>query len=294
MKRRLFLFAFSTQVSMTLSSLPRGQIKSIQDPHAYTALPIAAARAVVTKSRGAVFKDPLAEKLLVGEDHLMTEAKGFAEYMTKRAMMGDTMVQEAHSQGVRQVVSLGAGMDSRAFRMGLNDTAFFEVDSHELFESKEPLVADVPLQCESRQVVAGWLGKMDLVADLEQAGFDRHKPSVWLMEGLVMYLIRNDLQKVASEINELSAPGSSLWHDAFSKTSVDRGMSFHGVPFVGGLNDYDELWSSNGFDFAEVLDADGAWIDRSKQTMQIDRRYRWTAEQLHGRPALLFVRAWKS
>merc|ERR1711988_313141 len=143
-----------------------------------------------------------------------------------------------HCQGVRQVVSLGAGMDSRAFRMGLHDTAFFEVDSHELFESKEPLVADVPLECECRKVVPGWLGKMDLVAELEKAGFDRDKPAVWLMEGLVMYLNRTDMQKVACQISELSAPGSSLWHDAFSKTSVDRGMSFHVVPFIGGLDDY--------------------------------------------------------
>jgi len=269
------------------------KVKSIRDPHAYTALPIAAARAVATNTRGGVFKDPLAEKLLVGERHLLREAQGFAEYMTKRALMGDTLVQDGHRRGARQVVSLGAGMDSRAFRMGLYDTAFFEVDSSDLFESKEPLVVDVPLQCKFRQIVPGWLGKMDLAAELENAGFDREQPTVWLMEGLVMYLNRNDMQKVASEINELSARGSSLWHDAFSKTSIDRGMSFHGVPFIGGLNDYDDLWKANGFNVAEVLGTEGVWIDKSEQTLKIDRHCCYTSHQLQGRPALLFVRAWK-
>jgi methyltransferase (TIGR00027 family) len=223
----------------------------------------------------------------------MREAQGYAGYMTKRALMGDTLAKEGHRRGSRQVVSLGAGMDSRAFRLGLYDTAFFEVDSKDLFESKEPLVADIPQQCALRQVVPGWLGKMDLVAQLEEAGFDRTKSTVWLMEGLVMYLNRDDMQKVASEISQLSAPGSSLWCDAFSKTSIDRGMSFHGVPFIGGMDDYDQLWKSVGFDFAEVYDADGVWVDNANQTVQIDRRYLWTPQTLRGRPSCLFVRARK-
>jgi methyltransferase (TIGR00027 family) len=277
-------------------STVRQQVKPVRDPHAYTALPIAAARAAVTNSRGAVFKDPLAEKLLVavGEAQLMRGASANVEHMTKRALMGDKLCLEGHQQGVRQVVSLGAGLDSRAFRLGLNDTAFFEVDSQELFDSKEPLVVDVPLQCEFRQVIPGWLGKMDLVAELENAGFDRNRPTVWLMEGLVTYLNRNAMQKVASEIGALSAPGSALWHDCFSKTSVDRGMSFYNVPYESGFDDYDDLWRLNGFDQAETLDAEGVWIDRSKSTVQIDHRYRWTKEQLRGRPACLIVHAYKS
>jgi methyltransferase (TIGR00027 family) len=214
--------------------------------------------------------------------------------MMKRALMGDTLVQEGHRRGVRQVISLGAGLDSRAFRMGMYDTAFFEVDSDELFQSKEPLVADLPLQCQFRQVVRGWLGKMDLIAELEQAGFDKNKPAVWLMEGLVPYLNRDAMQKVASEIGELSAPGSSLWHDCFSKTSVERGMSFYGVPYESGFDDYDDIWRLNGFDFAETLDAEGVWIDKSNHTVRFDERYRRTSRELRGRPACLIVRASKS
>ena len=40
------------------------------DPHAYTALPIAAARALSTE-RNAGVKDPLARKLVAGEDQLL-------------------------------------------------------------------------------------------------------------------------------------------------------------------------------------------------------------------------------
>ena len=96
------------------------------DPHAYTALPIAAARALSTERNGGVH-DPLARKLVAGEDKLLREGANVG-YMTKRALIGDELVLDHHKLGTRQVVSLGAGMDSRAFRLGLHDTVFFEVD----------------------------------------------------------------------------------------------------------------------------------------------------------------------
>ncbi|CAE8722937.1 unnamed protein product [Polarella glacialis] len=266
----------------------------LRDPHAYTALPIAAARAIEASRHDSVVSDPLARKLLAGEHHLVTASSNLIGHMTKRTLVGDELVQEAYSRGVRQVVSLGAGMDARAFRMGLFDTAFFEVDRKELFEVKEPLVADVPLQCERRRVVAGNLGAMDLVAELERAGFDKFKPSVWLLEGLVMYLGRDDMKRLAAEIDHLAARGSSLWFDAFSETSVSSGMSFYGVNFESGFDDYNEILQSNGFDYAETILAEGVWVDRNEKVIKIDQRYKVTSAQLRGRSGCLIVRAWKS
>jgi len=232
-------------------------------------------------------------KIKVGESHLMDNSANL-EHMTKRALLGDELVLEGHSRGVRQVVSLGAGMDSRAFRMGLFDTTFFEVDREQLFEAKEPLVADVPLQCERRQVVAGNIGRMDLVADLEHAGFDRFRPSVWLLEGLVPYITREGMKRLAVEIGQLAAPGSSLWHDCFTETSVSRGMGFYGVRYESGFDNYDELWNKNGFDDAEMILAEGVWVDRYQKAAKVDPNYRVTSSYLRGRQGALIVRARKS
>ena len=219
---------------------------SNMDPHAYTALPIAAARAL-SSERSAGVQDPLARKLVAGEDQLL-RAGANVEYMTKRALIGDELVLEQHGKGVRQVVSLGAGMDSRAFRLGLNDTVFYEVDKSGLFDVKEPLVASDPLQAAGRRLVVGTIGVMDLQAKLEEAGFDRSLPTTWLMEGLAPYLTVDKMEQLARDVGTLSAAGSALWLDGFSKTSVDSGMYFHGVKFESGFDDYDELWLSNGFD----------------------------------------------
>merc|ERR1712216_112870 len=135
---------------------------SNMDPHAYTALPIAAARAL-SSERSAGVQDPLARKLVAGEDQLL-RAGANVEYMTKHALIGDELVLEQHGKGVRQVGSLGAGMDSRAFRLGLNDTVFYEVDKSGLFDVKEPLVASDPLQAAGRRLVVGTIGVMEGLA----------------------------------------------------------------------------------------------------------------------------------
>ena len=58
---------------------------------------------------------------------------------------------------------------------------------------------------------------------------------VWLLEGLLPYISRERMPQLAKDIGALSAAGSGLWGDGFSKSSVDRGMVFHGVPFESGF-----------------------------------------------------------
>lgn len=262
------------------------------DPHVYTALPIAAARAVATDRKAGVV-DPLAYKLVAGENKLIQEGAN-VEYMTLRALIGDDLVLERHSKGVRQVVSLGAGMDSRAFRLGLQDTVFFEVDKENLFEIKEPLVKDNALQALDRKLVKGTIGQFDLKSALLAAGFDKTKPTTWLMEGLTPYLTVPVMKDLASNIGELSAVGSGLWLDGFSKTSVDGGMYFHGVKFESGFDDYDELFKRNGFDQAFAMDMSGVNYDKMNQKLRFDNSFKLTPASTRGYRVCLMAKAIKT
>eukprot|EP00929_Paragymnodinium_shiwhaense_P044250 TRINITY_DN22703_c0_g1_i1.p1 TRINITY_DN22703_c0_g1~~TRINITY_DN22703_c0_g1_i1.p1 ORF type:complete len:316 (+),score=53.74 TRINITY_DN22703_c0_g1_i1:101-949(+) len=258
-------------------------------PHAYTALPIAAARTVA--SENGQLDDPLARKLLAGATDLLRGGAANMEYMVMRCTIGDELCREGYAEhGVRQVVSIGAGMDSRAFRLGMHEATFFEIDSEDLFKVKEPLVADVELQAAARKKVIGRVGDdFDLRKELTAQGFDPTKPSVWLLEGLAPYLTTQNMVKVAGEIGSLAAPGSALWLDSFSKKSVSKGMIFHGVPFESGFDDYDELLMKSGFKRAEAYDAGGVYVEQGKVVW--DRRYRVDKEYLRGRGACLVVRA---
>eukprot|EP00977_Amphora_coffeiformis_P021116 scaffold8828_cov204-Amphora_coffeaeformis.AAC.37 len=266
----------------------------MMDSHVFTALPIAAARAIAYGRPDSLVNDPLAQKFLVGYEHLLQHASANTEYMTMRCLLGDDLVQKQYARGVRQVVTLGAGMDSRPFRLNVPGTSFYEVDKADLFKLKEPLVQDISLTCAERKTITGTLGEMDLKEALLHEGFDPQKPTTWLMEGLLPYLSRPVMQSVADEIGQLSAPGSALWGDSFSKTSVDRGMVFHGVPFASGWDDYDVLFRHVGFDKATTYDFAGIWLDRTTKTVQIDEQYKLTPEKARGRQICLMVQAFKT
>ena len=264
------------------------------DSHVFTALPIAASRAIAYGRPDSLVNDPLAAKFLKGHENLLHHASANTEYMTMRCLIGDDLVLKQHGKGVRQVVSLGAGMDSRAFRLDIPGTTFYEVDKPDLFKLKEPLVEDVPLTCSERKTVVGTLGEMNLGESLQNAGFDPSQPTTWLMEGLLPYLTRPIMQSVAEEIGELSAPGSGLWGDSFSKTSVDGGMVFHGVPFASGWDDYDVLFRTVGFDTSTAMDFAGIWLDRKERRVKMDQRYVLTPETTRGRQVCLMVQAYKT
>lgn len=240
-----------------------------------------------------MISDPLAQKLVAGENQLIRTGAN-VEYMTLRKLIGDELTLAGHARGVRQVVSIGAGMDSRAFRLGLYDTTFFEVDKQGLFDVKEPLVSDVPLQCAARHTVVGTVGPtLNLSEALHAKGFDSGKPTTWLMEGLLPYLRADIMKQLAVSIGQLSASGSALWGDGFSKTSVDRGMSFHGVPFESGFDDYDVVFRKAGFQHSEAIDMSGVSLDRQTRSVHIDPAYVLTPRHTFGRQMCLMVRAFK-
>lgn len=282
--------------------------------HAFTALPIAAARAVAHERSGATVEDPLARKLLLGAGGKRAEellrAGANVEYMSLRKTLGDELVREMYEGGhaVRQVVSIGAGLDSRAFRLPYPNVSYFEVDSQELFDMKEPLVVDLPLGAPActRRIVPGFLGApgFELGRELQAVGHDSSKPTVWLMEGLLPYLTRDQCCSLARELGSLSAPGSALWGDSFTQTSVTRGMVFHGVPFSAGLDDYDEVFLMlGGFQRSDAYDMSGVELEMGGRgraaagaavTVRIDPTARITKERARGRAMCVMVRAYKT
>eukprot|EP00929_Paragymnodinium_shiwhaense_P032349 TRINITY_DN17944_c0_g1_i1.p1 TRINITY_DN17944_c0_g1~~TRINITY_DN17944_c0_g1_i1.p1 ORF type:complete len:253 (-),score=42.06 TRINITY_DN17944_c0_g1_i1:302-1060(-) len=199
--------------------------------------------------------EPLARKLMAEEDPYNSDSESYEAHLLKRTLIGDNMVREAHAKGIRQVVLLGAGMDSRAFRLGFRDMDFFEVDKQALFDVKEPVLEGVPVQAARRVVVPCNLGRARLCDLLRNAGFDSSRPSCWLLEGLVMYLTAEELTWVASEVGLLAACGSMLWHDDLLQ-SRQRNTEVPAESSEPVFTDYSTIWKQTGFDRTLVLSED--------------------------------------
>jgi len=227
----------------------------VETKHSYTGRMCATSRYLESQRPDALFHDPLAKKL-AGDEAI--EVPMGSWILVPRTRYGDDLVHRAyyHQRPCRQLVLLGAGMDARAYRLEyVPDLHVFEIDQQTTFDVKEPLLEGEQVLTKSRTVVgtdfsdASASSQPQWSRDLEAKGFDRKSPSIWLLEGLMMYLTIKDQEALIKEVGRLSCPGSVVFHDAISKTYEKQGIVVAGAPFLAGSDDYLELWSMlGGFD----------------------------------------------
>jgi methyltransferase (TIGR00027 family) len=110
-----------------------------------------------------------------------------------------------------QCVILGAGLDSRAWRMPeLAPTVVFEVDHPDTQGFKQEKAAGLaPLAKEIRFVPMDFT-KDNLASKLAASGYRRDLKTFWLWEGVTMYLTPVQVRENLASIGELSSAGSHL------------------------------------------------------------------------------------
>ena len=191
-----------------------------------TALFVAAARALEAQKLQPAAVDPYAEvfcrevggewaDLLDGnapEHPLKTEfGNYFVDFQAVRTRYFDNYFEAAAAVGVRQIVILAAGLDSRAYRLAWPDgTVVFELDQPRVLEFKHEALAargDAPT-AERREVAVDL--RNDWPQALRDSGFDPSKPSAWIAEGLLIYLPATAQHQLFAGIDSLAAPGSHL------------------------------------------------------------------------------------
>lgn len=189
-----------------------------------TALVVAAGRAVDTHRRDGLISDPYAESFVAAANPPQplpvrpTEPQGDSEddawqmmsgYMGTRTKFFDEYFAAATERGIRQVVILASGLDTRAQRIDWPEgTVVYEIDQERMLQFKDEVLdaEGVAPRCERRAVRADL--RDDWPAALEAAGFDATEPTAWLTEGLLPYLPPEAQDALCTAIDERSAPGS--------------------------------------------------------------------------------------
>jgi methyltransferase (TIGR00027 family) len=134
--------------------------------------------------------------------------------MTRAAMMAvrtvnvDDAVREAAAP---QVVILGAGLDGRAWRMPeLRDAVVFEVDHPDSQRYKRAHVGGLTQAAREVKFVPVDFTRDDLSRCLAEAGHDASRPTMWIWEGVVMYLTTAQVEATLAIVAARSAPGSRV------------------------------------------------------------------------------------
>jgi len=131
-------------------------------------------------------------------------------FVLARLAFGDDHLGRALDRGIDQVVLVGAGYDTRAWRFAPRLGTLFEVDHPATAGRKARLVEGQDLPSVDRRVVQADLAVADLSEVLRGAGFDPSHPTFFAWEGVTMYLDQAAIQATLAAIRGLSAPGSAL------------------------------------------------------------------------------------
>ena len=202
-----------------------------------TALAVARVRAEESRRPDRLFDDPYAEAFLAavpgagdGRQGASAEPGPLAAFLRLhtviRTRFYDDYLLGACADGLRQVVLLAAGLDTRAFRLTWPDgVRLFELDLPQVLEFKRRVLAGrgAEPRCERTTVAADlreeWPGR------LTGAGFRPVEPTAWLVEGLVVYLNADEAAGVLAGIGELSAPGSRLSFERSDAANLSRALT---------------------------------------------------------------------
>lgn len=209
----------------------------------------AAARALERTRPDALLDDPWAEWLAgeAGMAWLARQTPGATLPMVLRARFFDDWLRAAAVVAdPLQVVLLGAGLETRAWRLPWPSGAtVFEVDRVDVLDEKAALLdaAGAVAACRRVPVAA------DLAGDWRGAclsvGLDAARPVVWLAEGLLFYLPDPLVRDVLRTITSLSVAGSRLGFDIpnsavltspWTRAWIDM-QADAGAPWLGTMDD---------------------------------------------------------
>ncbi len=138
---------------------------------------------------------------------------GLQDHLALRTALIDSALEQGidqHPAGL-QVVLLGAGLDARAHRLdALASSRVFEVDHPSTQKLKRAKARSLPVRAKELRYVACDFQRTDLTTALLGAGFDRAGPTIWIWEGVTMYLPESAVHDSLARMAELSTKDSLL------------------------------------------------------------------------------------
>jgi methyltransferase (TIGR00027 family) len=196
---------------------------------ALTAVMMARERQVESERADRLFDDPWGGSMVAagqasapGAAPWLTEnttlgdiAPGMAGYVPVRTRwIDDRILAHVHGSDARQVVVLGSGLDTRAARLPWPDQAtVYLLDLPAVVDLADTVLAAATSQTAGRAVSVATDLSGDWATDLHRQGFVAGTATVWVIEGVLMYLNTRDAERLITLARELSGSGSCLIAD---------------------------------------------------------------------------------
>ena len=203
-----------------------------------TAFIVAEFRAEENQATTPLYRDPIvglflndATRQAAAEVHAINLPVKEAVKLRTRYL--DDVLEARIAQGCRQVVILGAGLDTRAIRKRAHGVAYFELDDHGTLDFKKTCFDEQGLNADLTLIPADYV-RDDWVELLNAHRFDFDGSTHFIWEGNTMYLTRESMREVLIKIRE-HARRFTLSFDYLSESIINKTT---GDPTLGALVDH--------------------------------------------------------
>jgi methyltransferase (TIGR00027 family) len=251
-----------------------------------TAFVIAQWRAEESECASPLFTDHVANIFLDQETRgvarKIAEASPSTQFLVKyRTRFFDDLFLEKMQAGVRQFVLMGAGLDTRSIRFGMDGVKFFEVEQEHVISYKVGKLQEYGYALDNTRLIHADYTKVDFVRMLIEHGFDPGEETVLLWEGNVFYLEYQNIIDVLSILRDHFA-NFQIAFDYLSQKLIERSTGFRrsgdllaefsgmGAPWRTGIDRAEDIASKVGltvvkdFRIADYVNQrnDGVTVDR--------------------------------
>jgi len=127
----------------------------------------------------------------------------------------DHFLADAGRAGIRQVVILASGLDTRPYRLWWPPrTTVYEIDQPAVVDFKTEVLRGLGAKLTANRCAVGIDLRQDWLAALHRVGFDDAQPTVWIAEGLLVgYLPPAGQNRLLQDVSAVSAAGSRFAAD---------------------------------------------------------------------------------
>src|SRR5512139_3148908 len=147
---------------------------------------------------------------------------GVNGFLAARDRYIDDTLQDFLDEGIDQLVILGAGYDSRSYRFELNGVKTFEVDHPATQEDKltklKAVFGKIP---ENVIYVPVDFNAQSLEERLPACGYDPTRKTLFIWQGVTMYLNRDAVDSTLDFVVQHSGPGSAIVFDYLYRSLLD-------------------------------------------------------------------------
>jgi methyltransferase (TIGR00027 family) len=187
----------------------------------------------------------------LGMEMVKTFRSTVTTYVNARTKHMDGILAAAGKNGIKQMVNLGAGYDSRAYRYheAMPGVRFFEIELPAMVVEKKRRVKEILGEIpEYVTFVPIDFNTQNIPDELARAGYDPSLKTLFLWEGVTYYISAGAVEATLEFIRDQSAPGSSVVFDYmplgviqgnWKKYPDARRLAFYvkyiGEPFVFGV-----------------------------------------------------------